>query len=77
MSPKQTQLALTLLWRLAWVVAFLVLARVLLWSMSWYSVRAALAFGATFYGVQRLRTSRPVLRLRSTLLGSKQPTTRG
>jgi hypothetical protein len=72
MSPQHAQLLRLTLWRLTWVVGFLVLARFLLWSMSWYSVRAALAFGVAFYGLQRLRHSRHTRRLRAIALNTGQ-----
>jgi hypothetical protein len=72
MTPTQAQFARSALWRLAWVLGLLVLARFLLWSMSWYSVRAALAFGVAFYGLQRLRHSRHTRRLRAIALNTGQ-----
>ncbi len=72
MTPTQAQFARSALWRLAWVLGLLVLARFLLWSMSWYSVRAALAFGVAFYSVQRLRLSRPAQRIRAMVMGTQR-----
>jgi len=72
MTPTQAQFARSALWRLAWVLGFLVLARFLLWSMSWYSVRAALAFGVAFYSVQRLRLSGPAQRIRAMVMGTQR-----
>ena len=67
MSARKTPLWLVLLLRLIWVLAFLMLARLLLWTMSWYSIRAALAIGGAYYAVQRLRRSEAVVRWRERL----------
>ena len=45
--------------------AFLSLARVFLWALSWYFIRAALAIGLAYFVIDRLRRLRQIQRLRA------------
>ncbi|WP_415399587.1 hypothetical protein [Synechococcus sp. W4D4] len=58
------RLLLSTLWILLGVVAFLSLARVFIWSLSWYFIRTALAIGLAYYVMDRVRRLRQVQRLR-------------
>jgi hypothetical protein len=41
------------------------LSRVLLWGLSWYFIRAAIAIGLAYYLIDRLRRLRQVQHLRA------------
>ncbi|UPM51046.1 hypothetical protein MY494_04535 [Synechococcus sp. A10-1-5-1] len=58
------RLLLSTLWILLGVVAFLSLARVFIWGLSWYFIRTALAIGLAYYVMDRVRRLRQVQRLR-------------
>ena len=59
------RLLLSSLWLLLGVFAFLSLARVFLWALSWYFIRAALAIGLAYFVIDRVRRLRHVQRLRA------------
>jgi hypothetical protein len=59
------RLLLSLLWLLLGVFAFLSLARVFLWALSWYFIRAALAIGLAYFVIDRVRRLRQIQHLRA------------
>ena len=62
------RLLLSLLWLLLGVFAFLSLARVFLWALSWYFIRAALAIGLAYFLIDRVRHLRQIQQLRAMTL---------
>ena len=59
------RLLLSSLWLLLGVFAFLRLAQVFLWTLSWYFIRAALAIGLAYFVIDRVRHLRQIQNLRA------------
>ncbi len=62
------RLLLSSLWLLLGVFAFLSLAKVFLWALSWYFIRAALAIGLAYFVIDRVRSLRQIQDLRALSL---------